>query len=70
MPKQKTQKETQLSYQEALTELQSIVIEIENEEIGIDELAMKTKRASFLIQFCQQKLRSTESEINEYLQEK
>ncbi len=55
------------TYQQSLTELQQIVSDLENEVIGVDELSEKVKRASELIQFCQQKLRSTETAIGETL---
>ncbi|MFK7904256.1 MAG: exodeoxyribonuclease VII small subunit [Chitinophagales bacterium] len=55
------------TYNKSLTELQQIVVDLENESIGVDELSEKVKRASELIQFCQQKLRSTETAISETL---
>ncbi|MEZ4887393.1 MAG: exodeoxyribonuclease VII small subunit [Chitinophagales bacterium] len=55
------------TYNQSLTELQQIVADLENEAIGVDELSEKVKRASELIQFCQQKLRSTEAAIGETL---
>ena len=51
------------TYAQALEELQTIVQAIEDETVGIDELAEKVKTASALVQFCRQKLRSTEEDI-------
>jgi len=56
-----------ISYDSALNELQNIVAEIEGEEIGIDELSKKVKRAAELLKFCQEKLRQTEEDVNEIL---
>ena len=56
-----------LSYDSALSELQNIVAEIEGEEISIDELSKKVKRAAELLKFCQEKLHQTEEDVNEIL---
>jgi len=56
-----------LTYDSALNELQIIVSEIDGEEIGIDELSKKVKRAAELLKFCQEKLRHTEDDVNEIL---
>ena len=53
-----------LTYEQALAELQTIVNALENGETGIDELAAKVERAAELIQFCQEKLRQTDEKIN------
>ncbi|MEL7022063.1 MAG: exodeoxyribonuclease VII small subunit [Bacteroidota bacterium] len=52
-----------MNYNEALQELQQIVIELQSDTIDIDQLASKTKRAAHLIEFCQRRLRNTEEEI-------
>jgi exodeoxyribonuclease VII small subunit len=53
-----------LTYELAYNELKQIAEDIENESISIDLLAKKVKRASELITFCKDKLRSTETEVN------
>lgn len=60
-------KSRQLTYSQALTELEDIVARIESEEIDIDILAEKVKRAAYLIQFCRGKLRDTEEEVKKSL---
>jgi exodeoxyribonuclease VII small subunit len=55
---------TPLTYEAAYKELKKISAEIESETVSVDVLAEKVKRASFLIQFCQAKLKSTEEEVN------
>lgn len=56
-----------LTYEQAYKELATIASEIENETISVDVLAVKVKRASDLITFCQAKLKSTESEVNKII---
>ncbi len=57
------------TYQNALNELEDIIEAIENEDIGIDELSSKVKRAASLLQFCQTKLRKTETDIDAILKD-
>lgn len=52
-----------LSYEKAMQELQEIVDQLQEETIGIDDLSLKVKRAAELIQYCKEKLRSTDSEL-------
>jgi exodeoxyribonuclease VII small subunit len=56
-----------LTYKEAAEELEGIVAEIESEEIDVDVLAAKVKRAAWLIKTCKDRLRSTEDEVNRVL---
>ena len=58
-----------LSYQSAMEELQTIVAQLEANAIGIDELSEKVKRAAELVQFCQEKLRTTEKEMDNLFEE-
>ncbi len=59
--------EKKKTYEEAYTELQEIVKEIESGEISVDILGEKVKRAGKLIEFCKEKLFKTEQEVNEVL---
>lgn len=56
-----------ITYEEALQELQSIVKELENREIKIDDLATKVSQAKALVDFCRDKLSKTEEEINKII---
>lgn len=58
-----------LTYELAYAELKKIAIEIENESVSVDVLAEKVKRAAELIDFCQQKLRSTEQDVNNIIKQ-
>jgi exodeoxyribonuclease VII small subunit len=60
-------KSTTLTYEKAYAELEKIAEEIENEDVSVDVLAEKVKRASELVEFCQAKLKSTEEEVNKIL---
>lgn len=59
----------ELTYEAAYNELQLIAAEIENEAVSVDLLAEKVKRAAILIEFCQQKLRATEAEVNNIIKQ-
>jgi len=45
------------SYKDAISELEEIVNDIENESIDVDELAGKVDRASKLLSICSDKLK-------------
>lgn len=55
--------EKTLTYEAAFAELKQITEEIESEDVSVDHLSEKVKRASFLIRFCQEKLHSAETEV-------
>jgi exodeoxyribonuclease VII small subunit len=56
-----------LTYEQAYAELKQIAEDIDNENVSVDVLAEKVKRASELIEFCQRRLKSTEKEINQII---
>jgi exodeoxyribonuclease VII small subunit len=58
-----------ITYTDALNELNEIAREIENESIAVDELTKKLKRASELISLCRAKLRLTEEEVKKIIGE-
>ena len=57
----------QLTYAEAISELEDILTEIENNEPDVDELTEKVKRAAYLLRFCKKKLRKTSDEVGDIL---
>ncbi len=57
------------SYAEAFSELQKIVRELEDGEIGVDDLSEKVKRAAELIRICKEKLQHTEEDVQQILKE-
>jgi exodeoxyribonuclease VII small subunit len=58
-----------LSYSEAVANIEEILQQIETGELDVDELAEKVKQASELLKLCKGKLFSTEKEIEKVLKE-
>jgi exodeoxyribonuclease VII small subunit len=58
-----------LSYKEAISEIEEILGQIENEEPDVDQLSEKVKRLSALVSLCREKLHHTEEEIEKILRE-
>ena len=56
-------KKKELTYESALQELQTIVNELQEGMVSMDDLSEKAKRAADLVKFCQEKMRKTEDDI-------
>lgn len=56
-----------ISYNEAITEIEEILYQIENEELDIDILTEKVKKVSALLKLCKKKLHQTETEVQKIL---
>ena len=56
-------------YDAAFGELKTILEALQQDEIGVDELAQKVKRAAQLIAFCGDRLRKAEGEVQQVLNE-
>ena len=54
----------EFSFNDAVTEIENILRNIESGDLDIDKLSVEVKRASELIKECQKKLKNTEDEIN------
>ena len=54
-------------YREAVHELNNILEYLQSEDIDVDELTTKVKRATELIKTCRQKIQKTEFEIKNIL---
>lgn len=52
------------SYKKAISELEKILDELEDENTDFDQMLVKAKRATDLIKSCKEKLYSTEKEIH------
>ena len=59
----------QLTYEEAFNELKTITSEINDETVSVDLLTQKIERASFLINYCTNKLKATEIEMNKIIEQ-
>jgi exodeoxyribonuclease VII small subunit len=55
---------SQPTYESAYKELQKIVAQLQDELVSVDDLSEKVARATTLIQWCREKLRKTEEEID------
>jgi len=58
-----------MKYSEAFEELQTIVEQMEEGNISVDDLSIKIKRAAELIRICKQKLSATEEDVQLILKE-
>lgn len=61
--------EENLTYKEAVLEIETIVKKIEEDDLDVDELSAAVKRATELLRWCKQKLKSTEDDLNQSLEE-
>lgn len=61
--------EKKISFNEAISELEIILKQIESGEMDLDDLTSKVKRASALIEICNKKLRSTEAELDKIVKD-
>ncbi len=57
----------EISYNDALAEIEDILHQIENEELNIDDLSDKVKQVSTLLKLCKKKLHQTENEVQKIL---
>ncbi len=53
------------NYTEAIKELQAILDDLKADEVAVDQLAEKVKRANELMTYCQDTLRTTEKAFEE-----
>ena len=51
------------SYEALIEELEEILVNIESEEVSVDELSSKVKRATEIITHCKKVLENTETDI-------
>ncbi len=58
-----------ISYSEALAELERILSGLRSEQCDVDTLVERTRRASQLLALCRSKLTRTEEELAKVLQE-
>ncbi|MDD4108097.1 MAG: exodeoxyribonuclease VII small subunit [Prolixibacteraceae bacterium] len=58
-----------ITYKEAVTEIEEILKNIENEEYDVDELTEKVKRVSVLLKTCKDKLTKTNEQVEQILRE-
>ncbi|RPH33213.1 MAG: exodeoxyribonuclease VII small subunit [Bacteroidales bacterium] len=59
----------QLTYNNAIDEIETIIHKIENQELNIDDLSVNVKRVAELLSFCKMKLKNTEEEVHKILKD-
>ncbi len=52
-----------MTYDKAFAELNDILISLQSEEAGLDDLAEKLQKAAELAEFCKARLRNIEQEV-------
>ena len=57
----------EMTYEEAMAQLEIIVQQIERNELSIDDLSTKVKEATVLVQKCKQLLQTTDEAIEKML---
>ena len=58
-----------MEYSKAIEELNKILSDLESENINVDELSDKVKRAIDLIRLCKNKIKKTEMEVKSMVSE-
>ena len=58
----------ELTYAEAMAEIEKILGRLRSEEINVDGLAAEVKRATELIASCKARLRKAEADVNKVLE--
>lgn len=58
---------SELTYEEASKELESILEKLRNDEVSIDKLEKVVTRAAALSKLCQDKLRNTEAKVQDII---
>lgn len=58
-----------IGYGEAIKEVETILRQIEQDDLDVDDLSEKVKRVSQLIKICKEKLHHTGEEVEKILKE-
>lgn len=59
----------EIPYKEALVELETILSAIEEEQVDVDELAIKVKRSAELIRLCRSRIEAAAIEVESVVAE-
>ncbi len=57
----------ELNYKSAVAELESILTELESSAVDVDQLSTRLGRATELVQFCKDRLKVVEGDVNRVL---
>ena len=64
----KTTKKQELTYAEAMSEVEQILARFNNRQMDVDTLSAEVKRATELIAACRERLTKVEEEVNRILE--
>lgn len=59
----------EITYKGALEELEQILAAIEEEQVDVDELAVKVRRSAELIRLCRSRIDAASAEVETVMQE-
>lgn len=59
----------ELSYEEALAELEQIVQQLQQQSVSIEQLTVRSERAKALVVYCQKKLREVDAQLSNLFEE-
>jgi exodeoxyribonuclease VII small subunit len=59
----------EITYKAALAELEEILAAIEEEQVDVDELALRVKRSAELIRLCRSRIDAAAAEVETVVQE-
>jgi exodeoxyribonuclease VII small subunit len=59
---------TEISYKDAIKEIEEIISKIESGELNVDQLTDKVKRVSLLLDICRKKLKTVDEEISRIIE--
>jgi exodeoxyribonuclease VII small subunit len=59
---------TEISYKDAIKEIEEIISKIESGELNVDQLTDKVKRVSLLLNICRKKLKTVDEEISRIIE--
>ncbi|MEE1099293.1 MAG: exodeoxyribonuclease VII small subunit [Alistipes sp.] len=62
-------KKREITYSEAINEIEATLQRFRNEELSVDELTESVKRTSELITLCKTRLKSVEEELKSILEQ-
>lgn len=63
-------KEKEMTYEKAMERLEEISLQLENNKLGIDQIAGCLKEAKTLAAFCREQLLATEEDVRKILSDK
>ena len=59
----------EMSYRDALDELESILVAIEEEQVDVDDLAVKVRRSAELIRLCRERIEAATVAVEAIVEE-